>query len=329
MQILALLFLLAVGLGLVVLVVAALRSGRPGDRIQIPTALVRRADAMVRRSRLRVAIGAPAVLLTGGFMLAATFEVLNGLPAWAAALLAALGAGSAVVVLVGPPQETAAPIRSADLAVRTARGFGPGWAFTVPAVLAGLLVAAVVAAMVTADSVDGRDVLTWSTGSVAGSAGPYPGWHTGLPLLALLAVAGGLFAWALRRVAGWPRPTEQGLYALDDDIRRATTRMLLLGATGALLGALGAFASAVAGVWQTVLSNQQAAVANLTGSALPDPAWADPSWAESAWHAVQLGGLVMWVLGLALMVSAAVSGTVRTPMPADAEVQADSAGAAE
>ncbi|MGB7981582.1 MAG: hypothetical protein WCF36_12405 [Candidatus Nanopelagicales bacterium] len=316
--------LLAAGLALFALVLVALGSGRPEGRVRVPTHLAASADTLRRRAHTRIAIATAAVLIAFSVTVVATIEVLHGLPAWAAAFLVSAGAGSALVAWMGPAREAPAPIRTAELSIRTARGFGPGWAFTVPAILAALLVAALVACMVVAGESEGRDVLTWSTTYASGSVGPYPGWRTGLPLLVALLVAGALFAVALHRIAGWPRPVEADLADLDDDIRRATTRMLLLGTTGALLGALGTFGVAVAATWGNLLSNQREALAQVTGQALTDP-----TRTELVWRVVHVGGLLAWLGAVVLMVSAAALGRVRRPQLGDPTEPVEDARAAQ
>lgn len=313
MQILVLPLLAGILAALAVLVVAAARAGRPGPRVLVEAVDTATARRMRRWAHLRLAGSAGAVLVTGICALALALRAGWDQPAWSAACLVAAGAGSAAVGLVSPLGEEARSIRAADLTPRTAGSFGPRWAYTVPAILTSVLVVIMILTAATASSEAGESALAWQYGQASGWVQPYPGWSTVGLLLGLLAVAGGAFLAALRQVAGWPRPMEPGLYPLDDDIRRAVTRALLLGTTGALLGALGAFVSVVAGAWSTALSNERSSAAVESGVR----GLSDPSVAEAAWRVALPGGLLLLLIGLILMGCAAVVGRVRRPTVVD------------
>lgn len=74
---------------------------------------------------------------------------------------------------------------------------------------------------------------------------------TVLPLLVALGVAAGCHLMGLHQVASWPRPIEPALFGVDDEVRRAGTRMLLFSASGALLTALGTISSVCLRAWDT------------------------------------------------------------------------------
>ena len=321
MQLVALPLFLLLTLALAVLVSAAVRAGRPGHRVTVPADLILSAEALRRRAGARAFVVTCTTLGTLCAGVAAGLALGWERLAWSAAFLTAAAAGSAVVLLVGPPHEPAPRlVRSADLTPRTPRGFGPRWAFTVPSVL---VVAFALTALLTASSAtraEGRSVLAWSTHSISGWVSPYPGWADSLPLLGLLLAAGSVFAFALRRVAGWPRPVDQGLHELDDDVRRATTRMLLLVTTGALLGALAAFGSAVSWAWASALGNRRVAVQEMVGQQMVDP----PSGIETLWQSLEVAGALLILASLALVVAGGLAGRVRRPHVADARARAGS-----
>lgn len=321
MRLFVLPFFLMLTLALAVLMLAAVRAGRPGRRVTVAAALMPSAEALRRRAGTRAFVLTCATLGTLCAGVAAGLALGWERLAWSAAFLAATAAGGAAVLLVGPPREPAPQlVRSADLTPRTPRGFGPRWAFTVPSVLA---VGFALTALLTAGSAtraEGRSVLAWEYHSISGWVSPYPGWAEILPLLGLLLVAGSLFALALRRVAGWPRPTDQGLHELDDDVRRATTRMLLLVTTGALLGALAALGSAVSSAWASALVNRRAAAQEVAGQQIVDP----PSAMEAVWRTLEVGGALLLLASLALVVAGGLAGRVRRPLVAEAPARADS-----
>lgn len=299
------------------LVATVVTSGRPGRPILVPAGLADQARHMRSRAHARVIVSGAAVLVAGIVSTAGVLALSEGQSVWVIASLVAAGAGCIAVAALGPRRESAPSVRSAELTPRVARSFGPRWAFTAPALLALVLAVAMVLTAFSATVVDGESVLTWHDESGPGSVGPYPGWSTVLPMLVLLTLAAATFAMALRRVASWPRPIEHDLFGLDDDIRRATTRMLLFGATGALLVAVGDFGAEVAGAWETALLNQRLD---------PQPgALSDPTPAESVWHWLQGFGFWCVLLGFVLMLAAAAAGRVRRPLLADRVVSSGDA----
>ena len=288
------------------LVASVVASGRPGRPISVPAELADRARHMRHRAHLRIVLSVLAGSVAGVASTAYFLAVSDGPTVWGVSFLMAVGAGCVTVALLGPRRESVPSVRSAELTPRLASSFGPRWAFTAPALLAVVLATSMVLTALSATEMDGSSVLAWQDEDGPGSVGPYPGWSTVLPMLLVLMLAAAAFAMALRRVAGWPRPVETELFGFDDDIRRATTRMLLFGATGALLGALGDLAAAVADSWYIALVNQR----------LNPPGYpaSDPTVAESIWHWLQGAGAVCIVLGMALMMAAPVAGLVRRPL---------------
>ena len=131
---------------------------------------------------------------------------------------------------------TTAGARSADLRPRTVGGFGPAWGFALPSAGAGVLVAFLVYAGIVsgarADQTDNRAITVVFSDNSA-TAGPFPGWYYGVPLLVVTAVLVATVAITLRRIAGYPAPTSPGLRGADLAIRRTSTRLVMkLSSTG-------------------------------------------------------------------------------------------------
>lgn len=308
----ALVTLAAVGLllvGVVALLASIVTAGRPEGHVLVPAELLDRGRGMRARAHARVVAGAGAAVVGGvvglvGVMASDGATSDWGQVVWVVAFLMGAGAGCVVVALFGPRRQSVTGLRSADLTPRTAGSFGPRWALIAPALLAGLLVVVMIATAMTATEVGGSGALMWSDDAAVGSVGPYPSWSIVLPLLVLLLGAGAAFVLALHRIAGWPRPTERGLFGLDDDIRRSTTRMLLFGTAGALFAALGAFGYQVARTWGVAQVNQRI---NAT------PASADPAPVETMWSFLTFTAAGFLVVGFVLMACAPLAGRVRRP----------------
>jgi len=180
-----------------------------------------------------------------------TAGVLTGLAPASAGLLF-LG-----VHLVGErswPRPTGT-LRRAALVRRTPRDIVPGWLRTVVLVWTALLGATLVTCGIV--SIDGRSVTrTWPGG--ASTAGPFPGWFYGLPLLAAtLAVLAGTVG-VLRLVAGRPA-VEDAQPAWDLSLRRLSAHRVLRGVQ-LVIGATTSGVLAVAS--SAVLSISRAGTAN-------------------------------------------------------------------
>jgi hypothetical protein len=290
------------------LVVGLVRVGGRGPQpVVAPAALSGQVNDLRRGANRRVwfaaAVGAPFAVLV--LMLALAAEL--GLQAVALAALAAGGAACLSVALVGPPPTAAVPVRTAELTPRSWRGFGPRWAFPIPGGLAALLVVLVAGAAVVAStppSGSGTGLAWTATAGLSGYVQPWPGTPLALVLLATLGLAGGSYVLALHRVAGWPRPTEPALFDLDDEVRRAGTRMLLFTASGALLIALGAICSVCIRAWDTITTTMRMNGATPEGDL------------DRALGVSSVAASVTILAGLTFMLLALVAGWVRTPQPA-------------
>jgi MFS family permease len=300
------------------LVAGVARSGRRIEEVTAPTPLAEAVRAMRGRANARVLLVTVAAGGIGFAALLAGFAVEWGTLALALAALAAAGAGSLTVAAVRPPTEAPTSVRSAELTPRTSRGFGPRWAFAIPSALAAGLVALLLASALTSSpSDDGRGHLEWSAPGISGSVAPYPGWQAVLPLLLLLGAAAGAYLFALHRVAAWPRPTEPDLYGFDDEVRRASTRMLLFGASGALLTATGTVAFVAGRAWHAVAANVRMNGGPELGQAATLGPWTfagdSPSPLEQAIDAVWSVAAISIPVGITFMFAALVAGWVHSP----------------
>ncbi|NVM94076.1 hypothetical protein [Arthrobacter wenxiniae] len=127
------------------------------------------------------------------------------------------------------------------------------WAGLKPLTLAlPLLTMAAYAALLVATGLtsspdsQGRYRLLHLANTNASTAGPYPGWYYGVPLLLVTMVLAGSAFLALQRIAGAPSLPDPRMAALDRRWREISATVVVRLATGVLLGYLGG-TSVVAG----------------------------------------------------------------------------------
>jgi hypothetical protein len=309
------------------LAVALLRAGRRrGPGVAVPAGLSGVLGMLRRGANRRVWLAASAGAAAGSVVLLLALSGEWGVQAVALAALAAAGAACVAVALVGPPIGAAPAVRTAELAPRSWRGFGPPWAFPIPAALTVLLVGLLVGAAVVASTppAGAGPALAWtSTDGLTGYVTPWPGWSTVLPLLGALGVAAGCYLLGLHRVAGWPRPTEPALFGVDDEVRRTGTRMLLFSASGALLTALGTISYVCLRAWDTaamtIRINRDTDLPVLDTPTEVGYATAE-STLEQALDLASIAAAVTTLAGLTFMLAALAAGWVRTPQQAEQPV---------
>ncbi len=299
---------------LIWLVVALVSAGRRrGPAVVVPAALSGELGSLRRGANRRVWLAGPAGAGVGVVVLLLALSGEWGVQAVALAALAAAGAVCVVVGLIGPPDEVAQAVRSAELMPRSWRDFGPRWAFPIPAALTIVLVVVLVGAAVVASTEPSGDspALAWtSTDGLSGYVTPWPGWPTVLPLLVALGVAAGCYLLGLHRVASWPRPTESALFGVDDEVRRAGTRMLLFSTSGALLTALGAISFVCLRAWDTAAMTVQ------VNSDTADPVL------DQVLDLASLAAGVTSLAGVTFLLAALAAGWVRAPQQAEQPVAA-------
>lgn len=312
---------------LIWLVVALVRAGRRrGPAVAVPAGFSGALGMLRRGANRRVWLGGSAGAAVGALVVLLALSAEWGVQAVPLAALAAAGAGCVAVALVGPPTEVAPAVRTAELAPRSWRGFGPRWAFPIPAALTVLLVVLLIGAAVAASTPASGEgpALAWtSTDGLTGYVTPWPGWPTVLPLLSALGVAAGCYLLGLHRVAGWARPTEAALFGVDDEVRRAGTRMLLFSACGALLTALGAIGYVCLRAWDTATMtlrvNRDTALPVLDTPTKVGYATAE-STLEQVLDLASIAAVATALAGITFMLAALAAGWVRTPQQAEQPV---------
>ncbi|WP_165362496.1 bacteriorhodopsin [Promicromonospora panici] len=219
---------IVIALGLPVLIVALVvllvaRRGGPPHDLDATVVAARRHETRISA----VAATTSIVMVLALWVAAATWGepgVLLGVAPFTAALTFSLARALGEARWPRPTGE----VRSAPLVRRSLRDQG-GWRLTLFAsTVAGFFVVLVVFGLTAAD--DGRSVeRVLDAGRETHSAGPYPGWAVGVPVLLVLALAVGATLVALRAVTRRPPigllPPEQ-----DDAIRRTSAARELAGA---------------------------------------------------------------------------------------------------
>jgi hypothetical protein len=128
--------------------------------------------------------------------------------------------------------------RTAQLTPRGAASFGPRWAFTLPLAAGLALVLFLLATGLTASTDEAglsRMISLSSAPGESGSAGPYPGWYYGVPVIALTVLLAAVVLLALHRIASAPKPQDAASWELDAALRRSATRFVMSLSTSALL----------------------------------------------------------------------------------------------
>jgi len=126
--------------------------------------------------------------------------------------------------------------RVASLAPRYPWSLGPRWAYLLPLGSAiAVIVFAILAGLASSPSDDGNyRSISFDFGSSSSSAGPYPGWYYGIPLIIMTVVLFATTVLALWRVSGAPRPAVEALRAPDSALRLLAARTVMRLSSGAL-----------------------------------------------------------------------------------------------
>lgn len=185
------------------------------------------------RQRSLLAAVLAAAVLVGGLTAWDLRPRTLGLPfVVAPGLAAAIGLSCHALLPAPVAPVDGATVRQAALAPRRVWTFVPrrslAWACC--------LVAANVALLVVAGVTAGPDSRSFTVvhGNRSGTSGPYPGWYYGWPVLVSTALLVAATVAALARVAQTPSLPRQGLDPADRAWRAASSRSIMLLATGML-----------------------------------------------------------------------------------------------
>lgn len=135
---------------------------------------------------------------------------------------------------------------SAGLVPRSTGMFGPAWGILVPGLFAGsLLLGLLIAGFFSGPDERGlfrnlphtsfsgatldENMVVTEISATTGSAGPFPGWYYGVPLLGLLVVVGILTLWALHTNATRPSLRSAGLQQFDTAVRNHEGYVISIG----------------------------------------------------------------------------------------------------
>jgi hypothetical protein len=222
--------------------IRALRSARA----RVKTIVVSAAAEAETRRAVRGAQGRMLLALVLGLLAAIVVAFIPvrwyGLGMMLAASIGALVACGLIALLPFPTSRRVANVRMADLAPRTMGMFGPRWGFILPLVSAVFLIAFLVATGMTASGENGgmpREVAVVSSHGYH-TAGPYPGWFYGLPLIVVTVMVAIVVLAALHRIAGARGLDTPERRPLDGELRRVLTRFVMLLSATAVIFSLGA-----------------------------------------------------------------------------------------
>jgi hypothetical protein len=207
----------------------------------VPAIVAGEARTLVGAVRRRMLLGILVGLLVTIAVASLPIDRVQTAIAIAPGVGAAFGL-AALAISPFPRRVAESGLRQADLTPRGLASFGPRWGFVLPLVGAVLLVLLLIATGVSSTPDDFgrlRDI-TVSAPEQTNSAGPYPGWFYGVPiLLAVGLLIAGLLT-ALHRVAGAPRIGTADVAALDSALRSALTRFVMLFGSAVVVLYLGA-----------------------------------------------------------------------------------------
>lgn len=208
------------------------------------------------RSRNLLALAAAVVGAAGVVFFTEAFPRTNGLLMVAAPAVMAVLAASIYAFWSIPyefPSSGPSPTEriSADLMPRSTGMFGPGWGIVVPGLLlVGLLAGLLVTGLLSGPDERGlyrnlpyvslngaqldENLVVTQIEMTESSTGPFPGWYYGLPVMALLVLAGILTLWALNVNARRPRLRSTGLQGFDHAVRKHNGYVLSTGLSAML-----------------------------------------------------------------------------------------------
>lgn len=213
------------------------------QRGQLDGPVVRAMRAARRRSLL--AIGFAVTLMLVGVFLAQQIPEWRGISAAVAPAVG--GSGGLLLYAATPPLLERAADNSQQSATLEPR---QPWTFVSRKMLALLLASTSVLLVLlaftgltsSADDSGQYRAISFATGAMSSTAGPYPGWFYALPLMASTVVLTASTLLALRRIAVTPSLPGTGLEHEDRHWRSTSTRVITGLAVGAMTAQLGGVA---------------------------------------------------------------------------------------
>lgn len=221
---------------LVFLVVGIVRVGSRKSLARLVVTVPGIGTVTARRFARSIMLRNVGTLAAGGVTLWALDRVNQAQPGWyGLPLMLAPGVAAAIGLLVFALTPTRIVTdrpkrRSANLVPRRVWTYGPAWGFLLPLCAAvAVVVFAIIAGLAASAPPDGafRSITIGSR-----TAGPYPGWYYGVPLIGLTVLLAAATLFALGRIASAAR-SEQ-FDELDRSVRVLATRVVMQLSSGAL-----------------------------------------------------------------------------------------------
>ncbi len=289
---------------LVAVVAGVLVRVGPFRRLGIDESLMPVATAVTERIRLRNLLALVAAIVVGTALVWFAFSVRSdlGRTLFLAPILSA--ATGILFFSVIPTFRESVAVRSADLAPRTPLSFANRGSF----VLAGVLLASVVAVCIVFGAVATSHGRAFSRQSplYTMTAGPFPGFFYGVPVLAAVALLAGVVVLAAVRIARAPRPSDEGLRDADSSLRRLAIGVVLRAAAAGCAATLAGFLLLAANAMTSVSGGIQEN--GLNGPEIP------PDTALQVIAVLEnIGAAVLVVVALVFAITA-VSGALRKPL---------------
>lgn len=299
---------LATALCVVLIAVSMTALSRDRHGVSHPAAdpLQKSSGAGVVRHAQRGAVVAVAFTISVFMVIAsigfATPQLL-GVPFGIAPGLAVSG-GLLLFAASAPPRTRNTAINSAALDRRLPWSFGPRWGFTLPLGIAAAFVVFLIVTGITSSPDENGLYRTISIADATSSstAGPYPGWFYGFPLILVTLVLATSTLLALRRVSATRSLSNTSLASLDQHWREVSTLVITKLSTAALLAYFGGTAF-IAG---QAVHNVATSFSTTTGYTLQQPEFA-------VGVTLQIVGGISAISGLAFLVASALTAaTLRT-----------------
>lgn len=202
---------------------------------------------VLQRARARTRFRALASLGVSFLTFLALWAVNQSVPeSFGLPLMLAPGTAAIVALVVFslfPPvtAESLTPRHQASLVRRRPWSYGPRWAYVLPTVAAAaVIVFAVFAGLSSTPDEDGTSrSIAFRLGNYESTAGPYPGWYYGVPLIVMTLCLLAATLLALWRISAAARPALESLGEVDRLLRVFSARAVMKLSSGALFAYFG------------------------------------------------------------------------------------------